>query len=106
MTRYTKKDIENELIHLSTNALLCGLMEPGEIIYYNAGSKANGVRPVLSIIQTRTEAREERSAYWLPRFMLTDSLRTQYAAISAAGLAFRAAWDIIEALKKQQVNES
>ena len=104
MTRFTKKDIENELTHLSTNALLCGLIQPGEILYYNAGNKTNGVTPVISIIQTQTKAREERTAYWVPRFTSTDSTRTQFAAVSAANLALRAAWDTIEALEKEKVS--
>lgn len=98
MTRYTKKDVESAIQRFTDNARICGLLENGERIHYNAGSAASGIPPVLSII--RTVPWGERNAYWLPRFTYKDTMRTQYKAVEAASDALRAMCDIVHPPKQ------
>lgn len=93
MERITKKDIKSATGRFTDNARICGLLENGERIHYNAGSVQGGVSAVLSII--KSVPWNERNAYWLPRFSPKDSLRTQYKAIEAASDALRAMCDIV-----------
>lgn len=98
MTRYTKKDIESAVQRFTDNARICGLLENGERINYNAGSVSGGIPPVLSIIKTVPWG--ERKVYWLPRFTYKDTMRTQYKAIEAAGDVLRAMCDIVHPPKQ------
>lgn len=98
MNRITKKDIESATQRFTDNARICGLLENGERINYNAGSTQGGIAAVLSIIKSVPWG--ERNAYWLPRFSPKDTMRTQYKAIEAASDALRAMCDIVHPPKQ------